>query len=117
MDRLEALLGELMDRHDIARRDVIGHSDMAPGRKGDPGPHFDWGRLAAKGLAYDPPTAGSEAGDFDADLTAIGYPVATAEDRLAAFRLRFRQGAEGPLTEMDRRLARAIAIDLAGSAS
>ncbi|MEM1237122.1 MAG: N-acetylmuramoyl-L-alanine amidase [Pseudomonadota bacterium] len=51
MATLEALLPEIMKRWDIPREGVIGHSDMAPGRKIDPGPHFDWARLEAKGLA------------------------------------------------------------------
>ncbi len=32
--------------------ELAGHSDIAPGRKTDPGPHFDWGRFRAEaGLA------------------------------------------------------------------
>jgi AmpD protein len=29
----------------ITRKRIVGHSDVAPGRKHDPGPSFDWGRL------------------------------------------------------------------------
>jgi N-acetyl-anhydromuramoyl-L-alanine amidase len=32
-------------RHSYAIEDVVGHADIAPGRKTDPGPHFDWPRL------------------------------------------------------------------------
>lgn len=44
-ERLARLLDELEVRYPI--QDVVGHSDIAPGRKTDPGPCFDWGRLAA----------------------------------------------------------------------
>lgn len=51
MEALEGLLREIMARWDIPPAGIIGHSDMAPGRKVDPGPHFDWARLARQGLA------------------------------------------------------------------
>ena len=43
--RLAMLIGALRRRYPIA--DVVGHSAIAPGRKTDPGPCFDWSRLAA----------------------------------------------------------------------
>lgn len=51
METLEALLPGIMQRWGIPPEGVIGHSDMAPGRKIDPGPHFDWARLEGRGLA------------------------------------------------------------------
>ena len=40
----------IVGRHPIPARNVIGHSDIAPGRKTDPGELFPWKRLAAAGL-------------------------------------------------------------------
>jgi AmpD protein len=46
--RLEPVLNALRRSHpSIAQRAVVGHSDIAPGRKTDPGPHFDWSRVRA----------------------------------------------------------------------
>lgn len=46
---LVGLIGDL--RKSLPLRDVAAHSDVAPGRKTDPGPQFDWARLLA-GLAH-----------------------------------------------------------------
>ena len=51
MQALKSLLKEVMQRWGIAAQGVIGHSDMAPGRKQDPGRWFDWQDLAKEGLA------------------------------------------------------------------
>jgi N-acetyl-anhydromuramoyl-L-alanine amidase len=41
-ERLAALTQALVQRYPIV--DMVGHSDVSPGRKTDPGPHFDWAR-------------------------------------------------------------------------
>lgn len=51
MTCLEQLLADIFTRWPIGPDGVIGHEDMAPGRKFDPGPRFDWARLARLGLA------------------------------------------------------------------
>ena len=107
MQALERLLHGILDRHALPPRAVIGHSDMAPDRKADPGPRFDWRRLALQGLSVWPTAA--PPGDFAADLRAFGYPDAPEGLLLAAFRLRFRPWAKGPLDDTDRALAAGLA--------
>ncbi|MNQ38165.1 N-acetylmuramoyl-L-alanine amidase AmiD precursor [compost metagenome] len=51
---LIVLLKDISKRHGIKPREIIGHSDIAPLRKLDPGPLFPWKRLAAEGLGIWP---------------------------------------------------------------
>lgn len=107
MRGLEQLLAEIMIRWQIAATSVIGHSDMAPGRKIDPGAKFDWHGLALGGYAVWPDRLGSDI-PLEESLHEIGYPDCPRDDLLAAFRLRFRPWASGPEDEIDRRIASAI---------
>ncbi len=43
---------DVMRRHDIAPRLVLAHSDVAPGRKVDPGERFDWCWLHQQGVGH-----------------------------------------------------------------
>ncbi len=50
MRAVEALCLDILSRHPIPPRRVLGHSDIAPTRKADPGEWFDWARLARAGV-------------------------------------------------------------------
>jgi len=102
MAALEWVLGGILERWDIPPEGVIAHSDMAPDRKTDPGPRFDWRRLARTGVSVWPQAA--DPGDFRADARAFGYADAPVEVIAAAFRLRFRPWAKGPVDDIDRAL-------------
>lgn len=117
MARLEALLPGVMARWSVPPERVIAHSDMAPGRKGDPGRRFDWRRLARLGLAVwpDPGVGQGPEPDpvaFRMQATAFGYGAdqdGTAV--LEAFRQRFRPAAaaHSPLDATDMGLIHALA--------
>ena len=57
IDALIALLRAIVARHAIRGEHILGHSDIAPQRKVDPGPAFPWQRLAAAGLVAWPDAA------------------------------------------------------------
>ncbi len=97
---LEVLLAEIMERHAIPPAGVVGHSDVAPGRKLDPGARFPWERLAQKGLALPAGTAEPPSKPTFAALRAaarqVGYGADVDDDvLLAAIRLRWRPSAKG----------------------
>jgi N-acetylmuramoyl-L-alanine amidase len=102
MAALEALAREILTRHPIPARHVLGHSDVAPRRKTDPGELFDWPRLARAGIGLWPAAAGDagtvpDIGETQRLLAAIGYetPQTGALDDetravVAAFQRHFR---------------------------
>ena len=102
---LKSLLKEVMQRWGIAAQGVIGHSDMAPGRKQDPGRWFDWQDLAKEGLAVYRGAPHSRLLPFAEAAERFGYRrpegEAEAQTLLEAFRQRFRPKASGPLNEDD----------------
>lgn len=106
MAALEKLMRGIMDRWSIPADGVIGHSDMAPGRKWDPGPRFDWQRMERQRLAR---RRGQDCGPQDAPMgifralaCAEGFSADVDDDTLlAAVRLRYRPWGQGPLTPED----------------
>ena len=108
MAALEELLGDILERHELSPKAVIGHADMAPDRKLDPGVLFDWHRLAVKGLSIWPEPALE--GEFMRNDAYFGYPVECGEAAiLQAFRNRFRPGATGPMTPADQAMIAGLA--------
>ena len=111
MIAVESLLRHLMRKWRIPAHGVIGHSDLAPGRKFDPGPRFDWRRLALQGLSVWPEMRSGPPPDnrtFTSAAARFGYPAPGGNsegDRfgslLGAFRSRFRPWASGPLDRWD----------------
>jgi N-acetylmuramoyl-L-alanine amidase len=109
MAALETLLAAIMARWQIPPHRVIAHSDMAPERKIDPGPRFDWRRLAMADLSVWPEVGTADPATFLPALHCFGYPPAPEAALLHAFRLRFRPWATGPVDATDA----AMAADLA----
>ena len=94
MAAVEGLVADIARRHTVAPAMVVGHSDIAPARKDDPGELFDWPRLARVGLALPIPARGidprwSDRG-FAAALGRFGYDVSDAQAATVAFQRRFR---------------------------
>lgn len=78
MAALEELARDILVRHAIPSRHVLGHSDVAPQRKLDPGELFDWPRLARAGIGLWPDFGASvtppeSIADVQAGLATIGY--------------------------------------------
>jgi N-acetylmuramoyl-L-alanine amidase len=79
-----SLTRDIVRRHAIAPARVLGHADVAPTRKQDPGERFDWAALARHGVGLFPPDTPAEPADatdptadaiiaFQSGLAAYGY--------------------------------------------
>lgn len=95
IEALIPLLAEIKDRYEITRGNIVGHSDIAPTRKQDPGELFPWAQLARLRLALPRPTKNlmdplwSDAG-FLLALERFGYEVTDKLAAVVAFQRRFR---------------------------
>ncbi|HEX7855490.1 MAG TPA: N-acetylmuramoyl-L-alanine amidase [Sphingobium sp.] len=95
IDALIPLINDIVLRHRITRGNVVGHSDIAPTRKLDPGELFPWARLARVRLALPRPTKNLmdphwSDGGFLLALQRFGYDIAEPETAVTAFQRRFR---------------------------
>lgn len=112
IDALIALLGDLSQRWNIPAANVLGHGDVAPGRKVDPSALFPWRRLAAAGFGLwcEPPYPAVAATADDALLlAALGYDVSRLPAAITAFKRRWApQDATPELDEGQRALLRCL---------
>ena len=105
IDSLLRLLTDLTTRWHIPRAQIIGHQDLAPSRKDDPGPLFPWGTLAAAGFGLWPDpiaTLPEPPPGFDPwlALAAIGYSLDDRDAAVRAFHNHFR-GIGGDTLDAD----------------
>jgi N-acetylmuramoyl-L-alanine amidase len=97
MQAVADLARSILQRHPIPARNVVGHSDIAPLRKQDPGELFDWRWLAAQGIGLwpDRPRAAAAVDQATMLLGRYGYDV--GPENLAAvieaFQRHFRPSA------------------------
>jgi N-acetylmuramoyl-L-alanine amidase len=96
IEALVPLVHDIVRRHDIPRANVVGHSDVAPARKTDPGELFPWHRLAQCRLCLPRPES-LELGDpfpndgsFYLALERFGYDVSAGKKAVEAFQRRWR---------------------------
>ena len=95
MSSVIPLVAEIKQRYGITRGNVVGHSDVAPARKNDPGELFPWHSLARLRLALPRPTKnlmdpGWTDGGFMLALERFGYDVTDQKAAVVAFQRRFR---------------------------
>lgn len=98
MAALKDLALDILARHPIPARNVVGHSDIAPARKTDPGERFDWAGLAVVGVGLWPD--GDEDGDPETVpemLNTFGYDTRDLAAAVAAFQRHFSpESLNGP---------------------
>lgn len=85
MAAVTALSSDIIHRHGIRAEHVLAHSDVAPGRKIDPGEKFPWAGLHAEGVGHWVAPAPLDAEDLGAGLGEAGESVAAAQGLLKRY--------------------------------
>ena len=120
VDAIIPLVRDIVARHHIAPENVLGHSDIAPLRKQDPGPMFPWRQLADAGLVTWPnaarvaavtPVFQSQLPDaawFQKKLAGWGYGIVQSgvldeqtRTVLAAFQMKYRPANIGGIPDVE----------------
>jgi len=105
VNSLVALLGYLKKAYNIPRANFIGHQDIAPARKPDPGPYFPWQVMAQHGFGYwsdDVLELAPENFDYATALRLIGYDTSNLNAAIVAFKRHFVQKDSNPaLSQLD----------------
>jgi len=96
IEALVPLVARIVRQYDIPRANVVGHSDVAPMRKIDPGELFPWDRLADYGLCLPVPAKFEQADPFHNEgafllaLERFGYDITEGRKAIEAFERRWR---------------------------
>jgi N-acetylmuramoyl-L-alanine amidase len=105
INSLLALLAQLKKAYNIPTSNFIGHQDIAPGRKPDPGPYFPWQILAQHGFGYwsdDVLELAPDNFDPNTALRLMGYDTRSLSAAIVAFKRHFIQTDYTPqLTQLD----------------
>lgn len=133
IDAVIELSRGILSRHRIPARNVIAHSDIAPGRKEDPGELFPWKRLAEEGIGVWVEAANAEPSDslslgakgetvlrLQRDLVSYGYGLEVSgvfdertRDVVIAFQRHFRPVKFGGVADADTQsLLRALLVTI-----
>jgi len=93
LNSLSILLDRLKNAYKIPTPNFIGHADIAPTRRGDPGSRFPWKEMSEKGfgLWWDDTTNVQVPDNFDylMGLRIIGYDISSPASAVAAFKKHF----------------------------
>ena len=90
MKMVAMLCREIIARHKIPAKNVVGHSDVAPARKEDPGELFDWQTMAKLGIGLWPKDVPATSAVEASQLAQYGYDMSNPEKAIVAFQRHFR---------------------------
>ncbi len=98
---LENLCLDLLARHDIPAQNIVGHSDIAPRRKRDPGELFPWERMASLGIGLWPDKISSTVSEPAINLGCYGYEIESLKSTIEAFQRHYRQNCVNGVWDFD----------------
>ncbi len=115
-DQMAALIdlcGEILSRHRVPPVNIVGHCDIAPRRKQDPGELFAWQRLAQAGFGLWPDIPNAAQRPVPEMLAAIGYETLDLEKTIQAFQRHYRPNLIDGLPDEETVGLIAAVVDLA----